>query len=76
MIRMKYILQNMNVLNGLLAIVAAAMVYFIVIPFLNPDIRLCKKTFPEIKKWNSLAINSDWWEYTVLSITPASWFIS
>ena len=40
----------------------------------NTEIQLCKKTFPEIKKWNSLAINSDWWEYTVLSITPASWF--
>ena len=47
MIRMKYILQNMNVLNGLLAIAAAAMVYYMVIPFLNPDIRV---SIPAVKE--------------------------
>jgi hypothetical protein len=47
MIRMKYILQNMNVLNGLLAIAAVAMVYCLVIPFFDPVIRF---SLPAVKE--------------------------
>ena len=70
MIRMKYILQNMNVLNGLLAIVAAAMVYFIVIPFLNPDIRFSlpavKEKIDESSKISVLPQNTSQADYAVI----------
>lgn len=55
MARMKYLLQSMNVLNGLLGAALAAVVYFSVVPFLYPDVQMslpaAKKTVerPEVK---------------------------
>jgi hypothetical protein len=40
MARMKYLLQSVNVLNGLLAAAVATVAYFTVIPFLNLDIQM------------------------------------
>lgn len=40
----------------------------------NTEAQLRTKTFPEILKWNSMAINASWWETTALSITPAKWY--
>ncbi|MCK9196933.1 MAG: hypothetical protein M0P16_08125 [Syntrophales bacterium] len=70
MIRIKYILQNMNVVNGLLAIAAAAMVYYIVIPFFNPDIRVSlpavKETKAESYKITALPQNISQADYAVI----------
>ncbi len=69
MIRIKYILQNMNVVNGLLAIAAAAMVYYIVIPFFNPDIRV---SLPAVKE-----TKAESYKITALpqSISPADYAV-
>ena len=40
MARMKYLLQSVNVLNGLLVAAVATVAYFTVIPFLNLDIQM------------------------------------
>ncbi len=40
MVRMRYILQSINILNGLLILVVAAISYFTVFPFLNVDIQM------------------------------------
>lgn len=44
---MKYLFQNMNVMNGLLAAALAAVVYFNVVPFLYPDAQM---SLPAAKK--------------------------
>ena len=44
---MKYLLQSMNVLNGLLGAALAAVVYFNVVPFLYPDVQM---SLPAAKK--------------------------
>jgi hypothetical protein len=40
----------------------------------NTEPQLHSTTFPEIKKWFILAINSHWFEYNALSIVPADWY--
>lgn len=40
----------------------------------NTENQLSSKTWPEIKKWFTLAINSHWFEPTAMSIRPAEWF--
>lgn len=40
----------------------------------NGEPQLKTKTFPEISKWVSLAINSHWFDINATSIVPAKWF--
>jgi hypothetical protein len=40
MIRLRYFFRSMNILNGLLLPAVAAVVYFVVIPFLNPAVQM------------------------------------
>lgn len=40
----------------------------------NTETQLKTRTFAEITKWNTLAINGHWFETTVLSVRPAPWF--
>lgn len=40
----------------------------------NTETQLKTRTFAEITKWNTLAINGHWFETTVLSVKPAEWF--
>lgn len=40
----------------------------------NTEPQLKSRTFAEIGKWNTLAINSHWFESSVLSVFPAAWF--
>ena len=60
----------MNVLNGLLAIAAAAMVYYMVIPFLNPDIRVSipavKETIAESNALSALPQNTSQANYSMI----------
>ena len=43
----RYFLKSMNVLNGLLAVAVATVVYFMVIPFLDLNIRV---SLPPVKE--------------------------
>lgn len=40
----------------------------------NTELQLKSRTFAEITKWNTLAINGHWFDATVLSVRPAPWF--
>lgn len=40
----------------------------------NTEPQLKSRTFAEVGKWNTLALNSHWFETTVLSVRPAGWF--
>lgn len=40
----------------------------------NGEPQLKTKTFPEVAKWVSMAINSHWFDVNALSIVPAKWF--
>lgn len=40
----------------------------------NSEPQLKNTTFPEIKKWFTLAINAHWFDAQALSISPAAWF--
>lgn len=40
----------------------------------NGEPQLDSKTFPEIKKWFTLAINSHWFELNARSVRPAPWY--
>lgn len=40
----------------------------------NTEDQLKNRTFAEIGKWNTLAINSHWFEVAALSIKPQAWF--
>ena len=40
----------------------------------NTEAQLRTKTFPEILKWNSMALNNNWWDTTALSIKPKGWY--
>jgi len=40
----------------------------------NTEPQLKSRTFAEVSKWNTLALNSHWFETTVLSCRPAGWF--
>jgi hypothetical protein len=52
MARMKYLLQSINVLNGLLAAAVATVAYFTVIPFLNLDIQMSPPAAKETAEWS------------------------
>jgi len=41
----------------------------------NTESQLKDTTFPEIKKWASMSMNSHWFEYQAMSIKPASWLV-
>ena len=51
MSKLRYFLLSMNILNGLLAAAVAMVVYFVVIPFLNPGVR----SLPPAKKTAALS---------------------
>lgn len=40
----------------------------------NTEPQLKSRTFAEVGKWNTLALNSHWFDATVLSVRPATWF--
>ena len=40
----------------------------------NTEMQLKTRTFAEIGKWLTLAINAHWFEATVLAVRPAGWF--
>jgi hypothetical protein len=40
----------------------------------NTEPQLRTKTWPELGKWLTLALNGHWFDYQALSIKPASWF--
>lgn len=40
----------------------------------NTEPQLKTRTFAEVTKWHTLAINSHWFDATVLSLKPAGWF--
>lgn len=40
----------------------------------NGEPQLRTKTFPEISKWVTMAINAHWFEINAMSIRPAKWF--
>lgn len=40
----------------------------------NGEPQLDSKTFPEIKKWFTMAINSHWFDLNARSVRPAQWF--
>ncbi len=40
----------------------------------NTEAQLRTKTWPEIGKWHTLALNSHWFERTALSLKPMPWF--
>lgn len=40
----------------------------------NGEPQLDSKTFPEIKKWFTLAINSHWFDLAARSVRPQAWF--
>lgn len=42
----------------------------------NTEAQLKDKTWAELGKWHTLAINSHWFEKTALSLKPAAWFES
>lgn len=40
----------------------------------NTETQLKTRTFAEITKWNTMAINGHWFDTTVLSVRPQRWF--
>ncbi len=40
----------------------------------NTEMQLKSRTFAELTKWFTMAMNSHWFEPTVLSVRPAPWF--
>lgn len=40
----------------------------------NTEPQLRTKTWPELGKWLTLAMNGHWFDYQALSVKPASWF--
>jgi hypothetical protein len=71
MIRLRTFLLSMNVLNGLLMLAIAAAVYFAVIPFLYPTVRISlppvKATVGRVEAKATLAQNSSPADYAVIS---------
>jgi hypothetical protein len=41
----------------------------------NTEQQLKSTTFPEIRKWATMAINSHWYEHNAMSLRPAAWLI-
>lgn len=39
----------------------------------NTETQLKTKTFPEVNRWFTLAINSHWWETATLGVSPKAW---
>lgn len=42
----------------------------------NTEGQLKGTTFPEIRKWSSMAIHSHWFEHAAMSIKPSDWLIT
>ncbi|MBS4046559.1 MAG: terminase [Alphaproteobacteria bacterium] len=40
----------------------------------NTELQLKSRTFAEVTKWHTMAINSHWFDTTVLSLKPVAWF--
>lgn len=40
----------------------------------NTEMQLTSRTWPELNKWVTMAINSHWFEPTAMSLRPAEWF--
>jgi len=70
MMRVKYILQSMNIFNGLLAIAAAVMIYCLVIPFFDPvsgaSLPAVKETAAESYKVPASPQNTSQADYAVI----------
>ena len=41
----------------------------------NTEMQLKSTTFPEIRKWATMAINSRWFEHNIMSLQPAEWLV-
>ena len=41
----------------------------------NTEQQLKSTTFPEIRKWATMAINANWFEHNAMSLRPAEWLI-
>jgi len=41
----------------------------------NTEQQLKSTTFPEIRKWATMAINSRWFEHQIMSLRPADWLV-
>ena len=41
----------------------------------NTEQQLKSTTFPEIRKWATMAINSRWFEHNIMSLQPADWLV-
>lgn len=41
----------------------------------NTEQQLKSTTFPEIRKWATMAINSRWFEHNAMSLRPADWLV-
>jgi hypothetical protein len=42
----------------------------------NTEQQLKSTTFPEIRKWATMAINSRWFEHNIMSLQPAAWLVT
>ena len=42
----------------------------------NTEAQLKGTTFPEIKKWATMAVNNRWFDYQMMSINPAEWLVT
>lgn len=65
---------------GKSALVAWIVLWFVctrigatVIVSANTEDQLRKVTFAELLKWNTMALNSHWWEVVGITVTPAKW---
>lgn len=41
----------------------------------NTEQQLKSTTFPEIRKWATMSINSRWYEHNIMSLRPADWLV-
>ena len=41
----------------------------------NTEMQLKSTTFPEIRKWATMSINSRWFEHNIMSLQPAEWLV-
>jgi hypothetical protein len=41
----------------------------------NTEQQLKSTTFPEIRKWATMSINSRWYEHNIMSLQPAEWLV-
>lgn len=40
----------------------------------NTEQQLRTRTWPELGKWNTMAINAHWWEHSATALRPAKWY--